>query len=100
MTSAHDQNDDWKGEHLIRYKPVIIPATVYVDTWPTRGQEANDRKVAYIEALRKALNDGLSMTGASRRVGISVSYASILNKKFSIGFPEKSWAKRRKGLIA
>lgn len=100
MTSAHDQNDDWKGEHLIRYKPVIIPAPVYIDTWPTRGQLANERKLGYIEALRKALNDGLSMTGASRRVGISVSYASILNKKFSIGFPEKSWAKRRKGLIA
>lgn len=93
-------SDEWKGEHLIRSKPVIIPATVYVDTWPTRGQLANERKLGYVEALRQCVRDGLSLTAAAKVAGISVSYASILNKEHGIGFKSKPWIRRRQGLIA
>ena len=37
---------------------------------------------------------------AAKRLKISLSTAWKLNQTYQIGFPERSWKKRRKGLIA
>lgn len=90
-------SDEWKGEHLIRSQRVFAPV---VDAWPKRREAANDRKLGYVEALRQGVRDGLSLTAAAKKAGISVPYASILNKEHGIGFKSKPWITRRQGLIA
>lgn len=89
--------EDWKGEHLIRAKKFDAEAVMSL-----AEQSAKDkaRRAARIEGLRQARKDGLSLTAAAKRLGISLSSAWKLNQSCQIGFPEKAWTKRRKGLIA
>lgn len=89
-------DESWKGEHLIRAKKFDAEIMSREELDAKMRARRNER----IEGLRQARKDGLSLTAAAKRLGISLSSAWKLNQSCQIGFPEKAWTKRRKGLIA
>lgn len=90
-------DESWKGEHLIRAKKFDAEAVMSREELDAKMRARRNER---IEALTQARKDGLSLTAAAKRLKISLSTAWKLNQTYQIGFPERSWKKRRKGLIA